>query len=156
MLITMSVAAVLALSVILYIIAVRAPKGGLTPQSILDEIIIEEATAFAVPIAIVRAIVAVESGGDAQAVGAAGEIGLMQIKLSTAQQMGYKGPGVGLFDVRTNIHYGTKYLAWQLNRYRSLPSAIAAYNAGSVFMVGNKFKNQAYVDKVMSYAGMVA
>lgn len=118
-----------------------------------DEIIEDEARAQNVPVRIVYAIIQVESGGDPGAVGAAGEIGLMQLMPPTADQMGYRGSRAGLFDPRTNIHYGTKYLAWQMKRYRELSAAIAAYNSGTaVKLPSGKFKNQAYVDKVMRFA----
>lgn len=118
-----------------------------------NEIIEDEARAQNVPARIVQAIIQVESGGDPQAIGAAGEIGLMQLMPPTAAQMGYRGSRSGLFDPRTNIHYGTKYLAWQMKRYRELTTAIAAYNSGTaVKLPSGKFKNQSYVDKVMHYA----
>ena len=40
-----------------------------------------------------------------------GEVGLMQIKPSTARLMGYTGSVSDLFDPETNIKYGMKYLA---------------------------------------------
>lgn len=118
-----------------------------------DEIVEDEARAQNAPARIVQAIIQVESGGNPQAIGAVGEIGLMQLMPTTAAQMGYRGSRSGLFDPRTNIHYGTKYLAWQMKRYRELSAAISAYNSGTaVKLPGGKFKNQSYVDKVLRFA----
>ena len=52
-------------------------------------LIIEHARANGVPVDLARAVVKHESRFKADATGAAGEIGLMQIKLSTARGMGY-------------------------------------------------------------------
>ncbi len=81
--------------------------------------------------------------------GGSSSIGLCQIKLSTAQQMGYDGKIEGLYDGRTNAKYAAKYIKWQLNRYdNDWNKAAAAYNAGSVFMKDGQFKNKVYVDRV--------
>lgn len=64
-----------------------------------------------VPSNLAHAIVRVESNFNPRARGRAGEVGLMQIKLGTARQMGYRGSRKGLYDPETNIKYGMKYLA---------------------------------------------
>jgi soluble lytic murein transglycosylase-like protein len=56
-------------------------------------------------------VITVESNYRASARGAAGEVGLMQIKPSTARMMGYRGSTKGLYHPETNIKYGMKYLA---------------------------------------------
>jgi soluble lytic murein transglycosylase-like protein len=63
-----------------------------------------------------RAVVRVESTWNPRLTGAAGEIGLMQIKLETAQYLGYAGSREALYDPETNITWGMKYLAgaWKL------------------------------------------
>jgi len=71
--------------------------------------------------------------------------GLMQIKLETAQDMGFTGIPAQLYIPATNIEYGTKYLRYQLDRYSSdLRKAISAYNAGTYTTV-----NTAYVNNVL-------
>jgi soluble lytic murein transglycosylase-like protein len=147
----MSITTILLLSAAAILLLRRSSKS----FNVLADYIADEAHAQNVPVRIVQAIVEVESGGNADAVGAAGEIGLMQIMPATALQMGYTGLPSGLFLPSVNIHYGTKYLAWQLKRYRDLATAIAAYNSGTAVKVGGKFKNQGYVDKVL-HAAMVA
>jgi soluble lytic murein transglycosylase-like protein len=69
------------------------------------------ASAYGVPVALAHAVISVESNYRANARGGAGEIGLMQIKPSTARMMGYNGGSSGLFNPETNIKYGMKYLA---------------------------------------------
>ena len=63
------------------------------------------------PVDLAHAVISVESNYRADARGSAGEIGLMQIKPSTARMMGYSGSSQGLFNPETNIKYGMKYLA---------------------------------------------
>jgi soluble lytic murein transglycosylase-like protein len=73
-------------------------------------IISNHALANDIPVDLALAVVKHESSFDADATGKAGEIGLMQIKLSTARGMGYKGTAEELYDPATNIHWGMKYL----------------------------------------------
>jgi soluble lytic murein transglycosylase-like protein len=94
-------------------------------------IISRYAAEYGVPVALAHAVVSVESNFRPQAKGRAGEIGLMQIKPSTARMMGYSGSAKGLFDPETNIKYGMKYLA----KAQSLGGGdtcgtILKYNAG--------------------------
>jgi hypothetical protein len=81
---------------------------------------------FSLPENLVRAIVAVESGGRANAVSGKGAVGLMQLMPGTAKEMGVKDPR----DAWDNLVGGAKYLARQLERFGRLDHALAAYNAG--------------------------
>lgn len=87
----------------------RAAKPAATGK--YDDIITRYASAYGVPAPLAHAIVRLESNYRANARGRAGEIGLMQIKHSTARGMGYAGSAKGLYDPETNIKYGMKYLA---------------------------------------------
>lgn len=69
-----------------------------------------------VPDAVAHALIARESGYRAGAVGRAGEIGLAQIKLSTARSLGFRGTRAQLFDPRTNLTYGMRYARMALDR----------------------------------------
>ena len=84
--------------------------------SALEAIVDRHAAAQGVPKDFARAIVRVESGWNAQLTGAAGEVGLMQIKHETARFMGYAGSRTELYDPDTNVKWGMKYLAdaWKL------------------------------------------
>jgi len=69
-----------------------------------------------VPFAIVDAVMSVESAYKPDAMGDAGEVGLMQVLPSTATLLGFQGPLEHLANPATNIQYGTQYLAgaWRL------------------------------------------
>lgn len=74
-------------------------------------IISSYASSYGVPIALAHAVVRVESNYRADMTGRAGEVGLMQIKYSTAQGLGYTGTRQALYNPDTNIRWGMKYLA---------------------------------------------
>jgi soluble lytic murein transglycosylase-like protein len=76
----------------------------------LDARIAAHASANGVPIELARRVVRRESNGNARAV-SKGNYGLMQIRLGTAQAMGYRGNAQGLLDAETNMTYAMKYLA---------------------------------------------
>ncbi|MEM8749109.1 MAG: transglycosylase SLT domain-containing protein [Pseudomonadota bacterium] len=94
-------------------------------------LIAKHARANGVPLKLALAVVEVESNYRANARGAAGEIGLMQIMPRTARGIGYKGPMKNLYHPDTNIRYGMKYLgkAYKLGG-GSTCGAILKYNAG--------------------------
>jgi soluble lytic murein transglycosylase-like protein len=89
------------------------------------------AKAHGVSESLAHAVISVESNYRANARGAAGEIGLMQIKPATARMMGYRGSAKGLYHPETNIEFGMKYLAkaQQLSD-GSTCGTILKYNAG--------------------------
>lgn len=95
-----------------------------------------------VPIDTALAVVLQESSFRPNVTGAAGEIGLMQLKCQTARGIGYKGTCNDLYDPDTNLHYGLRYLRKALNR-----GSVAYYNAG---IYAKKLPEAArdYADKV--------
>ncbi|MFD2237375.1 lytic transglycosylase domain-containing protein [Aureimonas populi] len=95
------------------------------------EIIAKEAKAAGVPVELAHAVVFIESSYRADVTGSAGEVGLMQIKLATARDMGFRGSRKQLYDPATNIRYGMKYLAGAKQRGGgSVCGTILKYNAG--------------------------
>ena len=82
----------------------------------LEAIVDRHAAVHGLPKDFARAIVRLESGWNAQLTGAAGEVGLMQIKHETARYMGYAGSRAELYEPDTNVKWGMKYLAdaWKL------------------------------------------
>lgn len=91
---------------------------------------------FAVELALLKAIMAAESGFNPDAVSPKGAIGLMQIMPSTAERYGLlsdrkKSIEQKLQDPKTNIRLGTRYLA---DLFKLFPGqqdlVIASYNAG--------------------------
>lgn len=69
-----------------------------------------------VPDAVAHALVKRESGYNWRAVGSAGEIGLVQIKLATARGLGFRGTREALFEPATNLRYGMRYARMALDR----------------------------------------
>lgn len=104
------------------------PKSRIDPNHVsLGTAIQENAQKHGVDPALVRAIVAIESGFNPKAVSAKGAAGAMQLIPSTARQYGVSNP----YDVQQNLDGGTRYLKDLLVTYNgNLPLALAAYNAG--------------------------
>jgi soluble lytic murein transglycosylase-like protein len=76
---------------------------------------------------LVVAIAQAESGFDAQAISAAGALGLMQVTPETVALFGGGDP----FDPAVNLEVGSRLLATLLEQFDGdMPLAIAAYNAG--------------------------
>jgi soluble lytic murein transglycosylase-like protein len=84
-----------------------------------------------VPLAIVDAVMGVESAYKPQAIGDAGEVGLMQVLPSTATMLGFAGSLDELAVPVTNIQYGTQYLgdAWRLAE-GDICTTVMKYRAG--------------------------
>jgi soluble lytic murein transglycosylase-like protein len=75
--------------------------------------------------ALLRAVAVQESGGRMNAVSDKGALGIMQLMPGTAAEL-----GVDPADAADNIRGGALYLRRQLDRFGSVPLALAAYNAG--------------------------
>ncbi|GAB1643311.1 transglycosylase SLT domain-containing protein [Krasilnikovia sp. MM14-A1259] len=98
---------------------------------------------------LLAAVAKVESGYNPKAVSPVGAQGLMQLMPSTARGLGVQNA----FDPAQAIDGGAKLLAHNLKEFKSLPLAIAAYNAGggAVHKYGGippYAETQAYVPKV--------
>jgi hypothetical protein len=110
---------------------------------------------------LLQALVATESGFDAQAVSPKGALGLMQLMPATAQRYGVGPDKRGsiekkLFDPHINIAAGARYLGDLIAMFPGeIELALAAYNAGegAVQRAGNKIPNyretQNYVKTVL-------
>lgn len=96
-----------------------------------DSIISHYAAQNGVPLDLAHAVVFSESTYRPNATGAAGEVGLMQLRMGTARMVGYSGSRKGLYDPETNIKYGMKYLgkAHELGGGTTC-GTILKYNAG--------------------------
>jgi cell wall-associated NlpC family hydrolase len=81
--------------------------------------------AYKLPTGLLAAVAQTESGGNASAVSPAGARGLMQLMPSTAS-----GLGVDPFNPTQSIRGAAELLSNYLQRYGSVPLALAAYNAG--------------------------
>ena len=101
-----------------------------------EQLIEQHAARESVDPALVKAIVAVESGFAPRAVSPKGALGLMQVMPQTAKRYGVTGDRRAsaeekLFDPAVNIRTGTRYLRDLLARFADdVALALAAYNAG--------------------------
>jgi soluble lytic murein transglycosylase-like protein len=110
---------------------------------------------------LLQALVATESGFDAQAVSPKGARGLMQLMPATAERYGVRGDARAtqehkLFDPRVNVAAGSRYLRDLIARFQGrIELALAAYNAGegAVQRAGNRIpdyrETQNYVKTVL-------
>lgn len=136
------------------------------------------ASKHGVDYALLKAVIATESGFDATAVSPKGAVGLMQLMPTTAGLYGVVADAPGrkdrkgraipaqsveekLTDPRTNIEAGARHLAYLLKLFKGqLDLAVAAYNAGegAVQRAGNKVPNfretQGYVKNVLGLYGL--
>ncbi len=71
---------------------------------------------FGVPVSTALAVCRLESGFRCSAVGRAGELGLLQIKLATARALGYRGSRRGLLRCSTGAYWGMKHLALAIRK----------------------------------------
>jgi soluble lytic murein transglycosylase-like protein len=98
----------------------------LAPQHI-DALVQSNASTWQVDPALVKAVIANESGFDANATSKVGAQGLMQLMPGTATSLGVRDP----YDPEQNVAGGTRYLRGLLDRFGGdARLAVAAYNAG--------------------------
>jgi hypothetical protein len=90
-----------------------------------------EARSAGIPVDLVNAVMKIESGHDPSRIGSVGEIGLMQVRPSTAALLGFKGAQSELARPDINIHYGTTYLgqAWHMTN-GDICRTLMKYRAG--------------------------
>ena len=111
------------------------------------------AALYQIPVALVRAVIKVESDFDPRAVSPANARGLMQLVPSTAQRMMVND----VFDPRQNIYGGVRYLRILANLFNGdLKLTLAAYNAGENAVIRHGgippyTETQQYVKRVLTY-----
>jgi len=93
-----------------------------------DAHLLEAARLYQLPVALLRAVLHVESDFDPNVVSVDGAMGLMQLMPFTAQKMGVDDP----FDPRQNILGGARFLRILANQWNGdLVKTVASYNAGA-------------------------
>ncbi|MBV9271564.1 MAG: lytic transglycosylase domain-containing protein [Candidatus Eremiobacteraeota bacterium] len=104
---------------------VNAPA--MIPPAQLEQLVQANGTSFGVDPALIKAIIANESGFNANATSRTGAQGLMQLEPDTAVGVGVSDA----YDPAQNIYGGTRYIKGLLDRFHGdLHLAVAAYNAG--------------------------
>jgi len=111
---------------------------------------------YGLPHGLLQAVAHAESGYNPQAVSSAGAIGLMQLMPATAQAL-----GVDATNPTQAVDGAARLLRGQLDKYGSIPLALAAYNAGGPAVdtyrgVPPYPQTQNYVQKVLSYMNEAA
>ncbi|MFG6431035.1 lytic transglycosylase domain-containing protein [Roseateles sp. LYH14W] len=114
----------------------------------------EAAEKHGVDAELLKAIIAVESGYQRNAVSPRGATGLMQITPETASRYATPADAARLIEPRINIHTGARMLADLLRRFRSIDVALAAWNAGegTVRRAGNRVPD---IDETQAHVHLV-
>lgn len=118
----------------------------------LEAMIEDKANRAGLDPSLVKAVVKAESGFNPNAVSRVGAKGLMQLMPQTAQGLGVQA----ILDPAQNVEGGTRYLKTLMEKYHSVPKALAAYNAGpgAVDRFGGippYAETQNYVRRVLQY-----
>jgi soluble lytic murein transglycosylase-like protein len=115
------------------------------------DLFVQAGAKYGVSPKLLAAIAQVESGYDPRALSSGGAQGLMQLMPGTARGLGVQDS----FDPQDAIMGGAKLLAQNLREFKSVPLALAAYNAGggAVHRYGGIppfAETQAYVPRVQN------
>ncbi len=101
------------------------PSAVPTEKFDIDRTIAEASRVHGIDRALLQAVAQQESGFRMAAISPKGAQGVMQLMPATAAQL-----GVRIDNASDNIHGGAIYLRQQIDRFGSVPLALAAYNAG--------------------------
>lgn len=106
------------------------PNSVTVPANRIADFVAEASERFSIPASWIRAVMRVESLGDAHALSPKGAMGLMQIMPDTWSDLRSRyGLGADPYDPYDNVMAGTAYLREMHDRYGER-GFIAAYNAG--------------------------
>jgi soluble lytic murein transglycosylase-like protein len=122
-------------------------------EQLFHPIIKKAADRYGVEVALIKAVIMVESRYNPNAVSRKGAKGLMQLMPRTAEALGVKDS----FNPETNVNAGVRYLRKLMNRYDgNTKLALAAYNAGMGHVryydgIPPFRATRFYIDKVFRY-----
>lgn len=77
--------------------------------------------------------------------------GLMQVMGCVARECGFDSHLPKLLIPEIGLEYGVKKLSKLLKKYSTVQDVIAAYNGGSPIVINGQYRNQHYVDSVLSH-----
>ncbi|MEM5807419.1 MAG: transglycosylase SLT domain-containing protein [Candidatus Aenigmatarchaeota archaeon] len=137
-------------------------------ENLYDKQIENVSKKFNVPVPLIKAFIAIESGFNPNAYRYEehrkdASYGLMQILYQTAKGFGFKGLPQDLYNPDVNIYWASQYIAYLYKRFGNLPDTFASYNMGLPRPASKttniitkiygkpqpnwKYANQPYVDK---------
>ena len=120
------------------------------PQTDLEEItiaVLEASSQYHIDSYLILSLIAAESSFRKTAVSRKGARGLTQLMPVNCGDFDWK-------DIKANVFRGTEYLSQQLERFGTIPTALAAYNAGPTRIASSKTwprETRRYVQKVTGY-----
>ena len=126
---------------------IRVPK---PDDGKFERIILKTARAYALPPALIKAVIFVESDFNNNIVSKKGAQGLMQLMPETAKDLGVVNP----FNPWDNINGGVRLLKQHLTKFGSLKKALIAYNAGPRYVIEKRMlprETRKYIKKVIKY-----
>jgi len=99
---------------------------------VIADAVVRNSERYGVPVEIILSVIGAESAFNNDAVSPVGAVGLMQVMPTTAEYIAKKiRPGeYNIKDARTNIRFGTWYLARMQKKYNDWALAVRAYNCG--------------------------
>ena len=134
-------------AVLLYL--VHRPTCALAGHGPLEPLVARASRRHGLPPGLLEAVLLVESGGRVHRISAAGAMGPGQLFPPTADLLRVDDP----FDPEESIDACARYLAAQIRRFRKVPLALAAYNAGPGVVnktVPRNGETEFYVARVMA------
>jgi hypothetical protein len=133
-----------------YLMYLTAGLGASTSPA---DLISSLAPSYGVPPSLAQAVAQKESGLNPNAVGSAGEIGLFQVKPSTAAQFGFSASD--LYDPTSNAQAGLSYLQQLYNQFGNWTDALEAYNGGPSHVTAGTVSSAAksYAQSIMDSIG---
>lgn len=109
----------------------RVPAVSQATKNSVVSMIKSQAPAHGVPTWFALKIAKVESGYNPGVTGAAGEIGVFQMKCQTAKGIGYSGSCQALYNPATNVQWGLRYLSMAVkSSHGNLALAASKHNGG--------------------------